>query len=325
MYRKFYGLKKRPFELAPVGDLIYLSEAHREAIATLRYGVIADKGFLLLTGGVGAGKTTILNNLLSMLKQKVRVCVLNNPTLNRDEFLHYLGGNLGVSYKGNKGEFILQFSSLLDNCERMGEKVLLIIDEAQVFPIELLEEIRLLSNNAGERNVLSIFLIGQPELQEKLAHPQLLPLRQRIGIRYHLEPLLRDDTAQYISYRLNRAGADNPAIFTTQAIDCIHEASQGNPRLINIICDHAMISGFTQDMPQIDRDVVFECLKEIRLQGEERLLVSGLQEQSEDMTSKQGGKKQSLKKAITILVVLALVVSIGIFCFLVLQKKLTGI
>lgn len=325
MYRKFYGLKKRPFELAPVGDLIYLSEAHREAIATLRYGVIADKGFLLVTGGVGTGKTTILNNLLSLLKQKVRVCVLNNPTLNRDEFLHYLGGKLGVSYKGNKGDFILQFSNLLDNCEKMGEKVLLIIDEAQVFPIELLEEIRLLSNNAGERNVLSIFLIGQPELQEKLAHPQLLPLRQRIGLRYHLEPLLRDDTAQYISYRLNRAGADNPAIFTTQAIDCIHEASQGNPRLINVICDHAMISGFTQDLPQIDRDVVFDCLKDIRLQGEERLQISELQAQPKGMTSKQGGKKQSLKAVVTILIVLALVVSTGLFYFLVLHKKLPGI
>ncbi len=341
MYCKFYGLKKRPFELAPDGDLVYLSEAHREAIATLRYGVIADKGFLLLTGGVGTGKTTMLNNLLSTLKNKVRVCVLNNPTLSRDEFFHYLGGKLGVGYKGNKGEFILQFSNLLENCEKMGEKVLLIIDEAQVFPIELLEEIRLLSNHAEDRNVLSIFLIGQPELQEKLAHPQLLPLRQRIGIRYHLKPLLREDTAQYISYRLNRAGADNPAIFTKQAIDCIHEASQGNPRLINVVCDHAMISGYAQDMPQIDGDVVFECLKDIRLQGEERLQVSELQKirlQGEerlqvselqkkpgDMTSQQDGKKQSLNTALAILLFLALAVSIGLFYFVVLHKKLPSI
>jgi general secretion pathway protein A len=325
MYRKFYGLKKRPFELAPNGDLVYLSEAHREAIATLRYGIIADKGFLLLTGGVGTGKTTILNSLLGMLKHKVRICVLNNPTLSRHEFFYYLGGKLGVGYKGNKGEFILKFSSLLDNCEKMGEKVLLIIDEAQAFPIELLEEIRLLSNHAEDRNVLSIFLIGQPELQEKLAHSQLLPLRQRIGIKYHLEPLLRDDTAQYISYRLNRAGADNPVIFTTQAIDCIQEASQGNPRLINVICDHAMLSGFTKDMPQIDQDVVLDCLKDIRLQGEERLQVSESQEQPKDTTRKQGGNKQSLQAAITILVVLAIVISAGLFYFLVLQKKIPGI
>ena len=341
MYCKFYGLKKRPFELAPDGNLVYLSEAHREAIATLRYGVIADKGFLLLTGGVGTGKTTMLNNLLSALKDKVRVCVLNNPTLSRDEFFHYLGGKLGIGYTGNKGEFILQFANLLENCEKMGEKVLLIIDEAQAFPIELLEEIRLLSNHAGDRNVLSIFLIGQPELQEKLAHPQLLPLRQRIGIRYHLKPLLREDTAQYISYRLNRAGADNPAIFSKQAIDCIHEASQGNPRLINVVCDHALISGYTQDLPQINGDVVFECLKDIRLQGEDRLQVSDLQKsrlQGEerlqvsklqknpgDLAGRPGGKKRALRTVLDILLFLALAVSIGLFYFVGQDRKLPGI
>lgn len=320
MYRRFYGLKLRPFELAPDGNLVYLSEAHREAIATLRYGVVADKGFLLLTGGVGTGKTTVLNSLLGMVKSKVRLCVLNNPTLTQHEFFHYLEEKLEISSQGNKAKFILQFSRLLDRCEKMGEKVLLIIDEAQVFPIKLLEEIRLLSNLAEERNVLSIFLIGQPELQKTLADPQLLPLRQRIGIRYHLEPLTRDDTAQYISYRLNRAGADNPAIFTTEATDCIHEASHGNPRLINVICDHAMISGFTQDMPQIDRSVVFDCLKEIRLQGEENLQVSVSQTQPEDMSDKQGGNKRPWKTVITILVGLALIVSTTLFYFLVLQK-----
>jgi general secretion pathway protein A len=319
MYRKFYGLKTRPFELTPVGDLIYLSEAHREAIATLRYGVISDKGFLLLTGGVGAGKTTILNNLLSMIKDSVRVCVLNNPTLDRDEFLHYLGGKLGINFAGNKGEFILQFSRLLDKCERMKEKVLLIIDEAQVFPIALLEEIRLLSNLAGDRNVFSIFLIGQPELQEKLAHPDLLPLRQRIGIRYHLDPLLKDDTAQYISYRLNRAGADNPVLFTQQALDCIHEASQGNPRLINVICDHALISGFSQDMPLIDRDVVVDCLNDIRLQGEERLKVSEVQGQVTDKTSRDE-KGPSQMVVITTLATLIVMAVIVLLFFFVLRK-----
>jgi len=320
MYRQFYGLKKRPFDLAPDGNLVYLSEAHQEAIATLRYGVISDKGFLLLTGGVGAGKTTILNSLLGMLKNKVRVCVLNNPTLTQHEFFHYLEGKLGFNSNGNKGQFILQFSRLLDKCEKSREKVLLIIDEAQVFPINLLEEIRLLSNHAENRNVFSIFLIGQPELQEKLAHQQLLPLRQRIGIRYHLEPLTRDDTAQYILYRLNRAGADNPAIFTKQAIDCIHEASQGNPRLINVICDHAMLSGFTQDMPQIDRDVILDCLKDIRLHGEERLQVSEPQEQSEGISDALRGKKRYLKATITTLAILTLVASAGLFYFLVLHK-----
>lgn len=283
MYRDFYGLEKKPFDLAPVGGLVYLSDAHREGVAILRYGVIADKGFLLLTGGVGAGKTTVLNTLLAMVKHKVRVCVLNNPKLSRHEFFHYLGKKLGIPYRGNKGNFIFQFTKLLDRYEKQGGKVLLIIDEAQVFPIDLLEEIRLLSNHAEERNVFSIFLIGQPELQEILAHPRLLPLRQRIGIRFHLNPLTRDDTDNYISYRLNMAGAANASIFDKKAIDHIHEASKGNPRLINIICDHAMITGFSRDLNKIDHRVIKDCLNEIRLEGEDSLRVSDT-----DSVSKRG-------------------------------------
>jgi general secretion pathway protein A len=310
MYRKFYGLVQRPFDLAPARNIVYLSESHKEGLATLRYGVMSDKGFLLLTGGVGSGKTTLLNHLLNMVYGKIQVCVLNNPTLSRDEFFHYIGGQLGFNYKGNKSKFISQFSNHLDKYEDIKGKILLIIDEAQAFPIDLLEEIRLLSNHAGERNVFSIFLIGQPELQEKLAHPQLLPLRQRIGIRYHLEPMSREDTAQYISYRLNKAGAVNSAIFTSKAIDCIHEASQGNPRLINIICDHAMISGFTLDKNQIDRDTVFECLKQIRLQGEDALKVSEFSREIKVETSRQGVKKRIINTCLFFLFVVIFIASV---------------
>ncbi|TKB12076.1 ExeA family protein [Desulforhopalus sp. IMCC35007] len=274
MYRKYYGLIQKPFELAPVGGRVYLSESHREALATLRYGVIANKGFLLLTGGVGTGKTTVLNTLLGMVRDKIKVCVLNNPTLSKHEFFSYLSGSLGIPYKKNKGDFILDFASFLKNYEEEGGKVLLIIDEAQAFPINLLEEIRLLSNHAGEKNALSIFLIGQPELQEKLADPLLLPLRQRIGIRHHLEPLTEQDTAQYIVYRLNKAGAVNSALFDSGATNLIHKESRGNPRLINIICDHALISGFNQDLNHIDKTIIEDCIKEIKLAGEKRLQAS---------------------------------------------------
>jgi general secretion pathway protein A len=323
MYCKFYGLVQRPFELAPVRDIVYLSESHREGLATLRYGVMSDKGFLLLTGGVGAGKTTLLNTLLNMLYGKVQVCVLNNPTLSRDEFFHYIGGQLGIRYQGNKSKFISQFSKHLDKYGAKKRKILLIIDEAQAFPIELLEEIRLLLNLAGERNVFSIFLIGQPELQEKLAHPQLLPLRQRIGIRYHLEPMSREDTAQYVSYRLNKAGAVNSAIFTSEAIDCIHEASQGTPRLINIICDHAMISGFTEDKNKIDRHIVFECLKQIRLQGEDALKISELSRPVKVPSNEQSLKKRFLDIFRFILFVLILSAPVTFVWVLVVQDWLT--
>lgn len=280
MYRKYYGLQHKPFELAPVGGRVYLSEGHREALATLRYGVIANKGFLLLTGGVGTGKTTVLNTLLGMLKAKVHVCVLNNPTLDKHEFYSYLAKELGIPYKKNKGTFIHDFTVFLKNYAKEGRKVLLIIDEAQAFSLNMLEEIRLLSNHAGERNALSIFLIGQPELQEQLADPLLLPLRQRIGLRHHLEPLSETDTAQYIAYRLNKAGAANSAIFDNDAISTIHRESRGNPRLINIICDHAMISGFNHDRRTINKHIIDDCIEEIKLQKEKKLQGSDSQSKS---------------------------------------------
>ena len=274
MYYSYYGLKINPFELAPDGSYVYMSETHKEGLATLRYGVIANKGFLLLTGGVGVGKTTILNALLGMLENKVIVCLLNNPSLTKDEFYLYLASKLDLAYDGNKSSFVLQFEKLLLQCRETGEKTLLVIDEAQAFSIELLEEVRLLSNLAGPSNVFSIFLVGQPEIREQLATSQLLPLRQRIGIRYHVEPLSGKDTEKYINFRLDRAGAGKSSIFTDEAVATIHEASQGNPRLINILCDHAMLTGFAKDLKVIDKPLIVESLEELRLPGEETLQTS---------------------------------------------------
>ncbi|PHR27547.1 MAG: AAA family ATPase [Desulfotalea sp.] len=279
MYCKYYGLKYKPFELTPLGERVFLSEGHKEALATLRYGVITNKGFLLLTGGVGTGKTTILNALLRMLKDTVTVCILNNPTLSKHEFFSYLSQELGIPYQENKATFILNFANFLKDHAKKGTKVLLIFDEAQAFPLDLLEEIRLLSNHAGENKALSIFLIGQPELQEKLADPLLLPLRQRIGLRHHLEPLSAGDTTQYIAHRLNQAGAANSAIFSNNAVSTIHKKSSGNPRLINIICDHAMVSGFNHDLRSINKKIIEECIQEIKLQNETMLQVSGRKKQ----------------------------------------------
>ena len=279
MYYSYYGLTEKPFELAPDGSYVYMSETHKEGLATLRYGVIANKGFLLMTGGVGVGKTTLLNALLRMVQKKVIVCLLNNPTLNKKEFFYYLANQFSLPFKNNKSSFIINFKKLLGRCEETGEKILLVIDEAQAFPIDLLEEIRLLSNLAGESNVFSIFLVGQPEIREQLATSQLLPLRQRIGIRYHLEPLTEKDTAHYIHHRLANAGASKTTIFTEEAIATIHDASQGNPRLINIICDHAMLSGFAKDLKVINRTLIVESIEELRLPGEATLQTSDLVKQ----------------------------------------------
>ena len=268
MYRKFYGLEKKPFELSPVGGLVYLSESHLEGISMLRYGVVQDKGFVLLTGGVGTGKTTVLNTLLGVLKNKVKVCVINNPKLTRHDFFFYLGKKIGIPYRGNKGEFILQFARMLQELERKREKFLLVIDEAQVFPIDLLEEVRLLANHTEGRNVFSIFLIGQPELRDILAHPRLLPLRQRISTHYHLKSFTEEDTRQYISYRLRMAGATSTSLFDEDAIHLIHTASGGNPRLINILCDHSLMLGFSGDQHVITKDIVVEAIADANLEGE---------------------------------------------------------
>ncbi|PIE28303.1 AAA family ATPase [candidate division KSB3 bacterium] len=269
MYRDYYGLAKKPFELAPVGGLVYLSESHLEAISMLRYGVVSDKGFVLLTGGVGTGKTTVLNTLLGVLKKRVRYCVLNNPKLTRHDFFFYLGRKVGIPYRGNKGHFILRFTKMLDQLEARGEKFLLIVDEAQVFPIDLLEEVRLLSNHAESKNVMGIFLLGQPELRDILAHPRLLPLRQRIGTHYHLEPFSYEDTRQYIGYRLRMAEAKRRDLFHEEALELIFDASRGNPRLINIICDQALMTGFSEGKPVIDADTVYQVLEEVQLEGED--------------------------------------------------------
>ena len=274
MYYSFYGLKDNPFELSPDGSYVYMSETHQEGLATLRYGVIANKGFLLLTGGVGVGKTTLLNALIRLLQKKVIVCLLNNPTLSKDEFYHYLAAKFDLAYDNNKSKFILELEELLVRCREKGEKILLIIDEAQAFSIELLEEVRLLSNLAGQSNVFGIFLVGQPEIRQQLATNQLLPLRQRIGIRYHLEPFSTKDTGEYINFRLNRAGGGTQRIFTENAVTTIHDASQGNPRLINILCDHALLTGFARDKRLIEKELIVESIEELRLPGEDTLQTS---------------------------------------------------
>jgi len=323
MYRKFYCLDKRPFDLAPVGGLVYLSDAHREGLAILRYGIIADKGLLLLTGGVGAGKTTLLNTLLNMLQDGIEVCLLNNPKMTRNEFFYYLGAKLGIKGNGNKSQFILEFSELLGKFQAEKKKLLLIVDEAQAFPINLLEEIRLLSNHAEERNVFSIFLIGQPELQEKLASPRLLPLRQRIGVSYHLEPLTREETSQYIEYRLKRAGAAKASIFTEKAKECIYEASRGTPRLINVICDHTMVLGFTREISLLDQVNIIECLEAVRLPGEKKLQVSRSVDSSSGTTALEIGKYKKAK--LLFFITLALIGAGGFIYFGYLQGWLAGI
>jgi general secretion pathway protein A len=268
MYKNYYGLVRNPFELAPDAGALFLSETHKEGLATLKYGILSKKGFVVLTGGVGTGKTTLINVLVKSLRSTVKTCVLSNPLLGISGFLSFIASKLNLPFS-NKADFLLDFSNLLQKCAEKHQRILLIFDEAQLLPVELLEEIRLLSNLAcNGLDVLSVFLVGQPELLERLTEERLLPLRQRVGLRFHLTPFSAEDTVQYILFRLNRAQAANTAIFSENALHVIHQATNGNPRLINILCDHALLSGFANGQLIVDDKTVIECVHELHLPGD---------------------------------------------------------
>jgi general secretion pathway protein A len=270
MYTKYYGLTRKPFSLTPDPKVVFMSDTHQEGLAILKYGVLSKKCFLVLTADVGAGKTTLLQALVSSLEQDVHVCLLNNPILHRDEFFSYIATKLGLNWNGNKAMLLIEFADFLKKCFRAGERVLLIVDEAHVLPVDLLEEIRLLSNLEEKgQDVLSIFLVGQPELNERMSDDRLLPLRQRIGIRFHLSRFTLDETRQYILFRLRHAGARHLNIFSEEAITLIHEMSQGTPRLINIICDHALLTGFAENQPVIGAELIQESVDDLHFPGEE--------------------------------------------------------
>ena len=265
MYRQHFGLKKSPFDLSPDADALFLSETHKEGLATLKYGILSRKGFVLLTGEAGTGKTTLINVLVKSLRSTNKVCVLSNPVLKRDEFLFFIASRFDIPFT-DKAKFLLDFSEMIKKTAQNRQKILLIIDEAHILPVELLEEIRLLSNLAGSGlDVFSIFLVGQPELRDRLADQRLLPLRQRIGIRYHLDAFSLEDTVHYILFRLNRAGAASAHLFSDEAFQDIYRATRGNPRLINVLCDNALLGGYSYGKLVIDEKIVRECVKELHM------------------------------------------------------------
>jgi general secretion pathway protein A len=270
MYTKYYGLARKPFALTPDPSVVFMSETHQEGLAILKYGILSKKCFLVLTADVGSGKTTLLQALVNSLEQDVHLCLLNNPILYRDEFFSYIAKKLGLHWDGNKAMFLIEFGNLLKQCYNKDERVLLIFDEAHVLPVDLLEEIRLLSNLEEKgQDVLSIFLVGQPELNERMSDDRLLPLRQRIGIRFHLNRFTLEETRQYILFRLRHAGARHFNIFSEEAIAVIHRVSQGTPRLINIICDHALLTGFAENKPVIGAELIEESVEDLHFPGED--------------------------------------------------------
>jgi type II secretory pathway predicted ATPase ExeA len=269
MYTEFYGLKEKPFNLTPSPRFLYLSEGHKEALAILNYGVMERMGFILLTGEVGTGKTTMVRVLLDNFDRSVQYVHLSNPLLSPEDFINYLGFSVFKKkiYFKSKAEFLLAFEQFLQRCLKGQKNFNLIIDEAQKLSFELLEEIRLLSNmETGDEKLINIFLVGQPELNQKLSEKRCRPLLQRISIRHQIPPLNLDETRDYMATRLKIAGAKKlERVFSKSAVEAIYNFSRGFPREINILADNALVLGYSKGTKKISPKMVEACYDDMQL------------------------------------------------------------
>jgi general secretion pathway protein A len=269
MYESFFGLRERPFDLAPNPKYLYLAGRHREALSHLRYGLSTPRGFTLLLGEAGTGKTTLVQAVLAELEpDKVECVLLSNPTLTRGEFLEFLahGFKLGGDTGQSKTRLLAELREHLEGRHAAGQLTALVLDEAQSLPYELLEEVRLLSNmEASSAKLLNVVLAGQPELAARLNEPGLRQLKQRVSLRCELGPLNLLDTAAYVAGRLRIAGGNPVEIFTREAVTAIHESSQGVPRTINVVCDNALIGGYAAQVRPVPRAIVQEVMRDFDL------------------------------------------------------------
>ena len=266
MYEKFYGFKEKPFNITPDPRFVYFSETHKEALAHLRYAIREGKGFSVITGEVGTGKTTLVHTLLTKIDGTVRTAYIFNPVMNPEDFLNYICEDLGLKSDGvrSRGQNLASLHNFLLNCYTENERVFLIIDEAQSLDTKLLEEVRLLTNLETPTNkLLHVILLGQPELNRTLSDERFRALKQRITIRYNLSTLNLADTKEYIFHRLKKAGARNLSVFDEKAIKGIYTYSKGIPRVINIVCDNALITGFAQGRNRIGKQIIEEVIKDM--------------------------------------------------------------
>lgn len=272
MYCQFYDLKERPFNVTSDPAFFFLSKKHREALSYLLYGINQRKGIMVVTGEIGTGKTTLCRFFLNQLGKNIKTAFILNPNFSDLQLLEAIVRDFGIHIK-NKSRLSLvwELNKFLLKESEYGNNVALIVDEAQQLKPQGLEQIRLLSNLETEKDkLLQIVLVGQPELNRKLDLYHLRQLKQRIMVKYHITPLDKDEIRNYIDHRLTTAGSANRIHFTDEAIEAISSFSDGTPRLINILCDRALLAGFVAETNVIEANIINKCLEELNYFVESR-------------------------------------------------------
>ncbi len=268
MYLDYYGLTQPPFDITPNPHFLFYSAKHREAYNHLLYGIRERKGFVQLTGEVGAGKTTLCRALLEQLDEHYSTALILNPVMSPEEMVKAIAQEFGLPVNGlDRLDTLSVINQFLLQQVECGKESVLLIDEAQDLTDELLEQVRLLSNlETNNRKLLQIVLLGQPELRDRLNNPRLRQLRQRITVRYHLLPLSREEVSKYVTHRLHLCGGNGTPCFTWPAMWRIYRYTKGVPRLVNAVCDKALLAGFVAKQPKIDYKLVKRAVNE--LEGE---------------------------------------------------------
>ena len=270
MYEGFYGFRERPFDLTPSPRFLVLTDIHREALSNLEYAISSRKGITLLVGEAGTGKTTVLRTAIERQTTRVHCVHLHNPALTRNEFVEMLAARFGFSEEArtSKTALLLELEQLLLTRREAGESTVLIVDEAQSLPADLLEEIRLLANiETNEEKLLTVIIAGQPELTQLLNNPALRQLKQRVALRCELRALTVQETAAYLAGRIRAAGGVGAQVFTREAVTLIHETSRGIPRIISVIADNALVTGFALGQRPVPSATVREVCKDFDLEA----------------------------------------------------------
>lgn len=268
MYESYYGLRERPFDLTPNPKYLVMTESHREALLNLEYGIASGKGITLLIGEAGSGKTTMIRAAIERLPGRVHCVNLHNPTLSRAEFNELLATHFGLSPQASLSKAVLltELERLLLDRSAAGERTVLILDEAQSLPLDLLEEIRLLANiETNEAKLMSVIIAGQPELSHRLNSRELRQFKQRIALRCELRPLTSQETAAYIAGRIRAASGVAASVFTRQAVALMHERSGGIPRTISVIADNALLGGYAAGVRPVGAELVAEICRDFQI------------------------------------------------------------